>query len=221
MSMNDYNPALEDYIRIPLQLRFERDDMFDTLIAPARADRSLTTLIQQLLQAYYRSQTVRDIIAQQSMGFTDIDVLAKQVDRVAKAHNNTRVLTGMVMDDVLDASDGLMPNTAQNNSGATGDNDIMTMLQSIATQVGSLSARIDKMESGSATPTTAPTVTTAEPVSTPVAQTTMADMPVQMSTATTKSMRTTANIPNTSPTVAAPKPVNKFAKLASSMANFG
>lgn len=227
--ITEYNPAFNDYIRIPLQLKFERDDMFETLIAPARADRSLTTLIQQLLQAYYTSQTVRDIVAQQSMGFSDIDLLAKQVDKVAKAHNTTRMLAGMMADDIQDAHDGLYAartpeNVADNSSKGTvagaGSDAVMAMLQEIATQVGNLSTRMNQMES-----TQQVAKAYAQPQATSQAQKQAVVQPINVSVATAvpQADAVTNNVgvaktPVTNPTTSTP---NRFAKLASSMANLG
>lgn len=225
--ITEYNPAFNDYIRIPLQLKFERDDMFETLIAPARADRSLTTLIQQLLNAYYTSQTVRDIVAQQSMGFTDIDLLAKQVDKVSKAHNTTRMLASMMADDIQDAQDGLYAKQTSENVSSkgtvvgVGSDAVMTMLQEIAAQVGNLSARMNQMEiTQQANVNTLATTQaqtqeqrqgTAQPINVSVA------MPIPQTNTVNKNTDVTK--PTTTKQIVSQ--TNGFAKLATSMVNLG
>lgn len=223
--LEEYNPAFNDYIRIPIQLKFERDDMFETLIAPARADRSLTALIQQLLQAYYTSQTVRDIIAQQSMGFTDIDLLAKQVDKVARAHSNTRMLANMMADDIQDANDGVYAsNTADVGTHKTGQSPetdaVMSMLQEIATQVGNLSNRMNNLENVQAQQVT---VHTAPMQTTPV-QPTVVPVQTQMQTQARTTVNDATNavhVQSTNSSGATTNPANSFAKLVTSMAKLG
>ena len=243
--LDEYNPAFNDYIRIPIQLKFERDDMFETLIAPARADRSLTALIQQLLQAYYTSQTVRDIIAQQSMGFTDIDLLAKQVDKVARAHSNTRMLANMMADDIQDANDGVYASNTANTSGqttgqSTGTDAVMSMLQEIAAQVGNLSNRMNNLENVQAqqvTVHTTPMQTTpvqhipVQPTVVPVQPAPVQPVPVQpvpVQTQMQAQARTTVNdatnaahVQSTNSSGATTNPANSFAKLVTSMAKLG
>lgn len=138
----DLNKIDVDSIRIPLQLRFERDDMYMNLIAPARADRSLTTLILQLLTAYYQDETVRDIITKRSMGITDIDILTKQVNRVAQVHNNERILTNILQEDVHNRANdyGIDTANAQANTEITG------MLSQILTQMNAMNNRMDALE---------------------------------------------------------------------------
>lgn len=138
----DLNKIDVDSIRIPLQLRFERDDMYMNLIAPARADRSLTTLILQLLTAYYQDETVRDIITRRSMGITDIDILTKQVNRVAQVHNNERILTNILQEDVHNRFE----DSSKDYGAGTVNTEITGMLSQILTQMSAMNNRMDALE---------------------------------------------------------------------------
>lgn len=152
--MENYNNADLDYVRIPMQLRFARDDMFEDLIAPARADRSLSTLILQLLQAYYRDETVRDIVTRMSMGISELDILNKQVDRVMKSQNNANIMAAVMQGNINNMRDDFNsgfcgssnPYANPNTNNPMGGGGVEVALQQIMLQLNTLSNEVGNIK---------------------------------------------------------------------------
>lgn len=76
-------------IRIPVSLKFEKNAMYENFIAPVRASRKLTTLIQDLLLLYYENDRVRAMLEDESEDALSLDDLLQQVDEILATQRDT------------------------------------------------------------------------------------------------------------------------------------
>lgn len=78
-----------DYIRIPVSLKFEKDDFFHDFVEPIKNDRGLSTLIVGLLRLYYENAVVKSEY-DEFIKLTDpLFRIKQQLDRMVLEHSKS------------------------------------------------------------------------------------------------------------------------------------
>ena len=160
--VDDFSILQEDTLRIPVSLKFEKDEMYFNFIKPAREDKSLTKTILNLLRAYYEDDEIRKLVDARNAGEDILKALNEEIDRIALEHAksiaqtnalkfDTEVMTGASFMDTSDVIN-ITPVNAQNNSGnaiaalpstPTMDN-ILAILNQLSSQVNNINSRMDE-----------------------------------------------------------------------------
>lgn len=91
-----------DYIRIPVSLKFEKDDFFHDFVEPIKNDRGLSTLIVGLLRLYYENTTVKAEY-EEFIKLTDpLFRIKQQLDRMVLEHSKS-MMAAEALEEVIES----------------------------------------------------------------------------------------------------------------------
>ena len=89
MSLDDLSMVQTETFRIPVSLKFDTDDMFYGLIKPARDNKTLTTLIINLLRAYYEDEEIQRLVDARVAGDNILRELNEDLERISLEHSKS------------------------------------------------------------------------------------------------------------------------------------
>lgn len=89
--------------RLPISLKFddEDSDFYCGFIEPKKNDRELTTLILNLLHAYYEKEEIRNSVDEYILEQSPFLTIHKEIERIAMEHSKNTTLTKMAKDAVV------------------------------------------------------------------------------------------------------------------------
>lgn len=132
---------MDESIRIPISLKFEKDEMYLKFIQPARDDRSLTQIITTLLRAYYEDEEVRKLVDARELGEEMIRELNDEIWRIESEHNKSVAQISAIKFDA-EAYRSDLPKTASKTAAVTPS----ATMESLMAIVTSMQAKMDNME---------------------------------------------------------------------------
>jgi len=107
-----------EYTRIPVSLKFDRDEFFYTLIEPMKSDRWLSTFIVEMLRLYYEDAEVREAYVRFAKRNEPVAKIKLQLERIQAEHNKSVMAVGALKDYVEDKVIGGSVDTGGFSSGS-------------------------------------------------------------------------------------------------------
>jgi hypothetical protein len=144
----------EEFIRIPMSLKFDLDDMYYDFIEPVRRDKSLSKIIVKILRAYYEDDEVRCLIDSHDAGMEVLKMLNDQIDKIAMEHsrviahtNALKFETESIREEINGNSTEIVPTSA--SEPANPNDKVMKQLLGV---VQELNNRVARLEGGTPEP---------------------------------------------------------------------
>ena len=136
--------------RIPLSIKVDRgESLYQNLIAPARDEGRLTTLIIELLRAYYDDEVVRDCVDKRMKKTDEFKAVQDQIERMLLEHAKNIAQTQALEFEAQQANRGTTTESDKisiDEDSGTKESEttvaMMQMVQNLAAKVESLSEQI-------------------------------------------------------------------------------
>lgn len=119
--MEDLSMFANRFVRIPLSLKVELDDMYYDFIEPARRDKSLSKVISNLLRAYFEDSDVRQLVDARVEGQAIIDNLNTEIERITFEHNKSVAETAAMRYETNNLTSQFVSSGAVDLSGINSD----------------------------------------------------------------------------------------------------
>ena len=139
---------IEDYIRIPLSLKVEKDELYFNLIQPARQDKSLTRLILVVLRAYYEDDEIRRLVDTRTSGSEILKSLNEEIDKVNMEHNKSVAQVNALKFDTAKLSDAEFVEVySDKDAGNNAEPNLLTnsTMTSILNMLSNLTDKVDML----------------------------------------------------------------------------
>ena len=129
-------------VRTPISLKFDDDtsSFYVNLIAPLKDNKELSTFTLDLLKLYYENEEVRDALDRYREEHSPINLIQKQITRIAVNHQNNMMTTGMIGDMLSDAKDSF-----SNKNNTMGSSNTNSNNSELANKVNELDEKVDKI----------------------------------------------------------------------------
>ena len=166
MSLDDLSMVQTETFRIPVSLKFDTDDMFYGLIKPARDNKTLTTLIINLLRAYYEDEEIQRLVDARVAGDNILRELNEDLERISLEHSKSMAQVSALKYETANATSSFFSRQreaapmqqqptrpAQPSQPLLGNDDvvkgIMNVLAQLTEKVENLEGKQNKKESPS------------------------------------------------------------------------